>query len=111
MKYFIVFLAVAVVFADPRIETSFEDSQPEVDRSFEVNQQEMEGANMKDDKSDNSESAVIPTSTRLEKLINFVIDKKLASQPGKFKICIRIMSMILFYLRSCADGLSLHWCW
>ena len=118
MKYFIVCLVVAVVFADPRVETSFEDSQLEMDKSFEVNQQEMEGANMEDDNSDNSESAVIPTSTHLEKLINFVVDKKLTSQPGRSKTIHSYWSILhthnvngSFYLRSCADGLSLHWCW
>ena len=85
MKYFIVLLSVAIVFAGSRFETSFEDSQPEVDKPFEVNQQEMEDLNIEDDDNHGSQAAVKqPTSIpALVTLINGVIDEKLASQPGR----------------------------
>ena len=92
MKYFIVLLSVAVVFAGSRFETSFEDSQSEVDKPFEVNQQEMEDLNIEGDDNHGSQADVKqPTSTHLNginipalvTLINAVIDVKLASQPGR----------------------------
>ena len=111
MKYFLVLLAVVAVFADPRSDSSSEDSQQEVDKpfyesqpevdesfdesqevekSFEDSQQEKETLNIEDD-DDGNQQAVIPTSTHLcsinvpalMRLIYRVINRKLASQPGK----------------------------
>lgn len=114
MKNFLVLLAVAAVFADPRIDWSSEDDQQEVNKPFEDSQQEMDKLfenNHEVDKplndnpqevgeyseevekllEDTNDPAVIPTTTHLcsmnvpalINMINRVIDKKFASQPGK----------------------------
>ena len=80
MKYFIVLLAVGVVFAQQPFDTSFED-----------NQQEIETQNVEDD--DTRRPAVIPSTTdflnvnvqALTALINDLIDINMASEPGRFK--------------------------
>ena len=110
MKYFLVLLAVVAVFADPRSDSSsedsqevdkpFDESQPEIDesfdegqeveKSFEDSQQEIGTLNIEND-DDGNQQAVIPTSTHLcsinvpalMRLIYRVINRKLASQPGK----------------------------
>ena len=111
MKYFLVLLAFVAVFADPRSDSSSEDSQQEVDKpfyesqpevdesfdesqevekSFDDSQQEIGTLNIEND-DDGNQQAVIPTSTHLcsinvpalMRLIYRVINRKLASQPGK----------------------------
>ena len=93
MKYFIVFLAVGVVFAQQPFDTSFEDNQQEADKTFDDNLQEIETQYVEDDNT--RRPAVIPSTTNLfncnanvhslNALINGLIDIKLASQPGRFK--------------------------
>ena len=104
MKCFLVLLAVVLaVFADPPSDSSFENGQQEVDKpfddsqevdnSFEDSQQEIETPNIETD-DDGNHPIVIPTSTHLCSInvpalvfvIKIVINRKLASQPGK-SIC------------------------
>ena len=136
MKYFLVLLAVVAVFADPRSDSSSEDSQQEVDKpfyesqpevdesfddsqevekSFEDSQQEIGTLNIEED-DDGNQQAIIPTSTHLcsinvralMRLIYLVINRKLASQPGK-SIYKQIYNCSCSYLTcSCADALSIY---
>ena len=116
MKYLLLVLAVAAVFADPFIYTSFEDNQQEEDKLFEDNQQEIEDKqqeiktlNIEGD--DSRHPAIVSASTPLYSmkaptlvdLINSVIERKLASQPGKSKTYKLIISMIvhLIYMQLC----------
>ena len=137
MKSFLVLLAVVAVFADPRSDSSSEDSQQEVDKpfyegqpeidesfdesqevekSFEDSQQEIGTLNIEDD-DDGNQQAVIPTSTHLcsinvpalVRLIYRVINRKLASQPGKS--IYKHNCSCLYFKCSCADALSIYWWW
>ena len=88
MKYFLVLLAVAAVFAQPHVDTSIEDKQQEVDKTSDENQQEVDTPfddnkqetdkstedNQEDldletltdeDDDDSNQQAVIPASTHL----------------------------------------------
>ena len=143
MKYFLVLLAVAAVFAQHPLDKSIEDNQQEVDKisddiqqqvdmPFDDNKQEADKStedNQEDldletltneDDDDSNQQAVIPASTNLcsinvralTTLINGVINKNLASQPGrskKYKLYIYLI--VHLFTCSCADALSFHWFW
>ena len=127
MKYFLVLLAVAAAFAEPLIDTSIDDNQQEVDAPFDDDKQEADKSiedNQEDldletltneDDDDSNEQAVIPASTNLcsinvpalTALINGVINKKLASQPGRSKTYkLYIYIIVHLFSCSCADALS-----
>ena len=128
MKYFLVLLSVAAVFAQLPIDTSFEEIKQEVDTPFDDNKQEtdksieenkedldLETLTNEGELDDNSnQQAVIPASTHLcsinvtalTGLINGVIYKRLASQPGRSKTYIFIIVYLFTY--SCADALSFY---
>ena len=100
MKYFLVLLAVAAVFAQDTIDTSIEDKLQEVDKISDDKQQEVDNSiedldleTLTNEDDDSNQQAVVPASTHLcsinvpalTALINGVINKRLASQPGRFK--------------------------
>ena len=68
MKYFIVLLAVGAVLAQQPFHTSFED-----------NQQEIETQNFEDDNTRR------PAVQAISRFIKVFVDRKLASEPGRFK--------------------------
>ena len=142
MKYFLVLLAVAAVFAQPHVDTSIEDKQQEVDKtsddnqqevdtpfddnkqeadmSIEDNQEDLDLETLTNDDDDSNQQAVIPNSRHicsinvraLTALINGVINKRLASQPGRSKTYKLYIYMIVhLFTCSCADALSFYWCW
>ena len=140
MKYFLVLLAVAAVFAQDTIDTSIEDKLQEVDKTFDDNQQEVDTTfddnkqeadkstedNQEDldletltneDDDDSNQQAVIPASKHLCSinvkaliaLINGVINKKFASQPGRSKSYkLNIYMIVHLFTCSCADALSFY---
>ena len=112
MKYFLVLLAVAAVFAQHPIDISFEDKQQGVGKFTE--DLDLETLTNKVDE------AVIPSTTNLcsinvpalTTLINGLIDKKIASQPGRSKIYkMNICIIVHLFICSCADALSFHCFW
>ena len=72
MKYYIVLLAVGVVFAQQPFDTSFED-----------NQQEIETQNVEDD--DTRRPAVSINVQTLSLMVKNLVNIKLLSQPGRCK--------------------------
>ena len=108
MKYFLVLLAVAAVFAQDTIDTSIEDKLQEVDNSIE----DLDLETLTNEDVDSNQQAVVPASTNLcsinvpalTALINGVINKRLASQPGMSKTYIYMIVHLFTY--SCADALS-----
>ena len=76
------------------VDTPFGDNKQEADKSTEDNQEDLDLESLTDDEDDDSnQQAVIPASANLcsinvralTTLINCVISKKLASQPGRSK--------------------------
>ena len=103
------------------VNTPFDDNKQEADKSTEDNHEDLDLESLTDDEDDDSnQQAVIPASANLcsinvralTTLINGVIDKNLASQPGRSKIY-RLYIYMIFHLFtcSCANALSFHWFW
>ena len=118
MKYFLVLLAVAAVFAQDTIDMSIEDKQQEVRKIFDDNKQKedkyiednqedlnLETLTNKDD--DSNQEGVIPASTHvcninvttLIGLISSVVNKR-----SKTYICM----IVHLFTCSCADAVSFY---
>ena len=124
MKYFLVLLAVAAVIAQDTIDTSIEDKLQEVDKISDDKQQEVDNSiedldleSLTNEDDDSNQQAVVSASTNLcsinvpalTALINGVINKRLASQPGRSKTYIYMI--VHLFTCSCADASSFYWCW
>ena len=92
MKYFLVLLAVVAVFADPRSDSSSEDSQ-EVDKPFDESQPEIDESF---DEGQEVEKSFEDSQQEIGTL-NIEDDDERNQQPGK-SIIYKYLFLFIFYM-------------
>ena len=93
MKYFLVLLAVVAVFADPRSDSSSEDSHQEVDKPFDESQPEIDESF---DEGQEVEKSFEDSQQEIGTL-NIEDDDERNQQPGK-SIIYKYLFLFIFYM-------------